>query len=147
MTREETIKVLEVLNAFYAGGKNDPQQQAIAWHMVLADYDFNDAMNAVLRFAENDTREYAAFPAVGNIVGEIRAESARKNSAISEIIRAVGYGKEYSELSNDAKALIPESSYEKWLKIDAEKFSTQQNRFAAFLRDRQLMLENNAGKQ
>ena len=35
MTKEQTIKVLQMLNAFYAGGGNDPREQVIAWHMIL----------------------------------------------------------------------------------------------------------------
>ena len=141
MTKEETLKVLAVLNAFYAGGKNDPKAQVTAWHLVMGKYDYNDAMAAVLRFAENDTRDYATFPAVGKIIAEIKAEERRKQNAINMVIRGIGYGRSYDMLSEDAKSLIPEESYNKWLKIDAEEFAEKQKAFAEFLKKRQLQLE------
>ena len=134
MTKEETIKILALLNAFYAGGKNDPKQQAVAWHLVLGKYDYEDAMSAVLRFAENDTRDYATFPAVGKIVEEIRNESARKRQQITEVIRSVAYGKDYEDLSDSAKAIIAPSTYEVWLKMDAEVFASKTDIFADILR-------------
>jgi phosphoenolpyruvate carboxylase len=142
MTQDETIKVLELLNAYYAGGKNDPKQQVVAWHLILQKYDFDDAMAAVLRFVEDDTRSYASFPGVGLIVNEIKAEARRRESYIAEIIRMVGYGNDYSCLSDEAKALIPETSYAKWLAIDAEEFASKQSTFADFLRKRRLALES-----
>ena len=140
MTKEETIKILAMLNAFYAGGKNDPKQQAVAWHLVLGKYDFNDAMSAVLRFAENDTRDYATFPAVGKIVEEIRAESIRRRQQISEVIRSVAYGKDYEDLSDSAKAIVSPSTYEVWLKMDAEVFAGKTDIFADVLRRSQMNL-------
>ena len=54
--------------------------QVNAWHMILQKYDFDDAKEAVLNFAEHDTREYATFPAVGLIVNEIRkVQKSRKD--------------------------------------------------------------------
>lgn len=145
MTREETIKILEMLSAFYAGGRNDPRQQVIAWHLVLERYNFDDAMAAVIRFAENDTRDYATFPAVGRIVGEIRREEKRQRNTISEIIRAVGYGKGYAELSEGARALIPEEMYLEWLGIDSEEFVLQQDVYAGILKKRRALLEDGRG--
>lgn len=141
MTQGETIKVLELLNAYYVGGKNDPKQQVVAWHLILKKYDFEDAMAAVMRFAENDTRSYPSFPGVGVIVNEINAEVKRRESRIAEVIRMVGYGKDYDSLSDEAKKLIPETSYAKWLAIDAEEFASRQGAFADFLRKRRLALE------
>ena len=140
MTKEETIKILAVLNAFYAGGKNDPKQQAVAWHLVLGKYDYNDAMAAVLRFAENDTRDYATFPAVGKIVEEIRAEAIRRRQQISEVIRSVSYGKDYDDMSESARAIVPRNTYETWLKIDAEVFASKTEVYADILRRSQARL-------
>jgi len=141
MTRDETIKILEMLSAFYSGGRNDPKQQVIAWHMILEKYDFNDAMAAVLRFAESDTREYATFPAVGRIIAEIRKAATAKERLIREITTAVQYGRTYDQLSEGARGLIPEDSYGKWLAVDPEEFAQKADKFADFLRKRQLMLE------
>lgn len=144
MTELETIKILEMLSAFYAGGKNDPKQQVVAWHMILHEYDFSEAMDAVLHFAKNDTRQYATFPAVGKIVEQIRLAKHRREQTITEIIRSVGYGRQYADLSGEAKALIPEESYQKWLDVDATEFSEKQTKFAEFLRNRRLQLEASA---
>ena len=145
MTEMETIKIMEVLGAFYAGGKNDPQQQAFAWRYALRNCNFNAALSAVFRFAENDTRDYASFPTPGKIIAEIKAEEARNNAIIKEVIRGVGYGRDYRELSESAKVLIPEKSYNKWLNIKADEFAEQQDKFASFLKNRQLQL--GAGEQ
>lgn len=140
MTKDETIKILALLNAFYSGGKGDPKQQAVAWHLVLGKYEFNDAMSAVLRFAENDTRDYATFPAVGKIVEEIRAESTRKRQQITEVIRSVAYGKDYEDMSESARAIVPRNTYETWLKIDAEVFASKTDVYADILRRSQARL-------
>ena len=141
MTKEETIKIMTMLGAFYSGGKNDPKQQAIAWHLVLEKYSYDDAQRAVLRFAENDTRDYATFPAVGKIVAEIRAEANKRESLIREITTAVQYGKSYDQLSAGARSLIPEESYGKWMAVDPMEFAQKADKFADFLRNRQLQLE------
>ena len=141
MTKEETIRLLELLNAYYAGGKNDPKQQAYAWHLIMQKYDFNDAMAAVLRFVENDRRSYGGFPGVGNIVDEIKQEETRKNRIIKHIVHSVQYGKDYDQLDAEARALIPEDSYNKWLRVEPEEFAQKADKFADFLRTRQFALE------
>lgn len=137
MTKEQTIKVLAMLNGFYAGGKNDPSQQAFAWHLVLGKYDFNDAMAAVIRFAENDNRDYATFPAVGRIVAEIKKEHTARTAAVQEVIRSISYGKPYEHITDRAKALIPQDTYEEWAKVDAMEFAQNAEKYATVLRDRQ----------
>lgn len=140
MTQTETIKVLELLNAFYAGGKNDPKQQVIAWHLILKDYDFQDAMNAVLTYAKNDRREYAQFPTVGRIIEQIEAEQNKRNKHIQEVIRAISYGSPYYSLSDNAKALIGEDEYNSWLNEDAEEFSRQASFLEMALKNKQQRL-------
>ena len=140
MTKEETIKVLQLLNAFYAGGNNNPREQVTAWYMVMGKYDFDDAMTAVLHFAENDTRQYATFPAVGLIVNEIRKAERSKNSIVDEIIVGISYGRPYEMLSDSAKTLIGEERYNDWLSMDAEKFQTKAGIYRQFLKNKQLRL-------
>ena len=123
MTKEETIKIMAMLNAFYAGGKNDPKMQATAWHLVLGKYDYNTACKAVIRFAENDTRQYATFPSVGLIVAEIKAVEKDDCKPIDDIVYAISYGRSYDMLPADARRLISEDSYGEWLGMDAEEFS------------------------
>lgn len=140
MTKEQTIKVLQLLNAFYAGGHNDPKKQVTAWYMVLAKYDFDDAMKAVLDFAENDRRDYATFPAVGLIVDRIKKAHAEKEKAVKDVITWVSYGREYASLPQPSKALITEERYKEWLKVDAEQFAMNSNRYAEYLKQKQLQI-------
>ena len=120
MTKEETVKIMSMLGAFYSGSKNNAKMQAAAWHLILEKYDFEIAQKAVLNFAENDTREYGTFPAVGVIVREIRNQQYLESKPIKEVIRSISYGKGYEDISDDAKRIISKEVYNKWLKIDAE---------------------------
>lgn len=140
MTKEQTIKVLELLNAFYAGGKNDPQQQVIAWHLILKDYDFQDAMNAVLNYAKTDRREYAQFPTVGRIIEQIEKEKSDRQKAVKEVITAISYGRPYEALTNDARLLISNKEYNEWLSIDAEEFSQKADILELILKREQVKL-------
>lgn len=147
MTKTECIKIMAMLGAFYSGGKNDPEMQAKAWYLILGKYPYRIAEQAVLHFAENDTREYATFPTVGKIVEEIRAEQKRIDKPIGEIIRNISYGRDYVQLSKEAKALIDEEVYDEWLKMNAEDFANKSDILADILKgNRQMMLENVYGK-
>ena len=133
MTKEETVKIMTMLGAFYSGSKNNAKMQAASWHMILEKYDFEIAQKAVLTFAENDTREYATFPAVGVIVREIRNQQQLEAKPIKEVIRSISYGKGYEDISDDAKRIISKEVYNKWLKIDAEEFAAKSEFFAKML--------------
>jgi hypothetical protein len=141
MTKKETLTILALLNAFYAGGKNDPKQQTEAWHMILHKYDYESARNAVLNFAENDTRDYATFPAVGLIVKEIRKAKKSRNDAISQIIVGISYGRTYDMMPDKAQALISESTYNEWLNMDAELFSIKAGTLKQILQQKQKQIE------
>lgn len=134
MTKEETVKIMAMLGAFYGGGKSNPEVMATAWHLVLEKYDYAVASRAVLKFAENDTRDYATFPAVGKIVEAIRDEVAKEEAPIKEIVRAVSYGWGYDQLSADAKQNITQEHYDDWLKMDAEEFANKANVLAGTLK-------------
>ena len=123
MTKEETIKIMAMLGAFYSGGKNNAALQAEAWYMILGKYDYMTAQKAVLAYAENDTREHATFPAVGVIVKEIKRQQLIENRPYKEIIRSVQYGTMYGELSADAKRIISEIQYNDLLEIEPEYFA------------------------
>lgn len=140
MTKHETVTILMMLGAFYSGGKNDPKLQADAWHLILSKYDFETAKKAVLNFAENDTRDYATFPAVGVIVKEIKKQQIRENKPIKEVIRSVLYGKAYGELSEDAKGLISWANYNEWLDVNAEEFAANAETYASTLNTKQRMI-------
>ena len=142
MTKEETVKIMALLGAFYAGGKNDPKTQAQAWHMILYKYDFDIAKSAVLRYAENDMREYAAFPPVGRIVGAIKAETAERNRPIQEVILGVSYGTGYENLSAEAQCLISKAEYAEWLKVDAMTFQHDSEHYIDLLKKKRSYLLN-----
>lgn len=147
MTKVECIQIMAMLGAFYSGGKNDPKLQAEAWYLILGKYPYRIAEQAVLHFAENDTRDYATFPTVGKIVAEIRAEQGRIDKPIGEIIRNISYGRDYVQLSKEAKTLIDEEAYGEWLKMNAEDFANKSGILVDLLKgNRQTMLENVYGK-
>ena len=133
MTKEETVKIMSMLGALSGEGKSNPKNMAAVWHMIIGKYDFESAKKAVLNFAENDTREYATFPAVGVIVKEIRMQQQKEARPIKEVIRAISYGKAWEDLSDDAKRIISPEVYDKWLKIDAEEFAAKSDSYAEML--------------
>lgn len=145
MTKQETIKILAMLGAFYGGGKTDPQEQANAWHVILQKYPFDIAERAVFKFAENDVRDYATFPAVGKIVKAIREEEKNRNAPIKEILMSVSYGHEYDALSDGAKALIDSETYGAWLSVDAEEFASNMPAYTTALIGRQGRLLESEG--
>ena len=134
MTKEETIKILAMLGAFYGGGKADPVAQANAWHAILRKYDYKTAEQAVLNFAENDVRDYATFPAVGKIVQAIRQEDKNRIAPVKEIVRAVSYGWQYSQLSDTARLNISEERYNEWLNMNAEEFQSRMRELSESIR-------------
>ena len=134
MSKQETIMILAMLGAFYSGGRNDPKMQADAWHLILQKYDFEIAKTAVLKFVENDTRENAWFPAVGNIVGSIKKEEAERMKPIKEIKMAISHGKHYEDIHPQCKSLISREMYDEWLKMDAEQFENEASTFMEMLK-------------
>lgn len=130
MTKDETVKIMSMLGAFYSGSKNNAKMQAAAWHLILEKYDFEIAQKAVLNFAENDTRDYATFPAVGVIVKEIRKQRMLDEKPVKDVIRGVIMGKKYEDLDTEAKSLISETKYEDWLSLNSEYFVSKADMFA-----------------
>lgn len=145
MTKKQTIELMAMLSAFYGAGKGNPEIMAEGWHMILEPYDFENAKKAVLNYAKNDTREYGTFPTVGNIVKEIEAEMKREQAPITEIVRAVSYGWDYSQLSRNAKAIVTEKQYKEWLDMDATLFSSNAKAIVQSLKNgRKLLVVGNA---
>lgn len=134
MTKEETIKIMAMLGAFYGAGKSNPEIMAEGWYLILEPYDYQIARQAVLNYAKNDTREYGTFPTVGNIVKHIEEEMAREQAPINEVVRAISYGWGYDQLSKNAKELISPERYDAWLDMDAEDFSANAKVLAGTLK-------------
>ena len=137
MTEKETVQVMAMLEGFFGMGKGNPEIMAAAWHLVLKDYDFEITSKAVIEYAKNDTREYASFPTVGNIVKCIEDEKRKEVAPINEVTRAISYGWHYDQLSKEAQANISEEHYNDWLKMDAEEFQTKANILAGTLKKKQ----------
>lgn len=137
MTKNETIQIMAMLQAFYGMGKGNPEIMAEGWYLILEPYDFEIAKRAVLNYAKNDTREYGTFPTVGNIVKEIEAEMRKEQAPIKEVVRAISYGWGYDQLSKEAKANITEEHYNDWLNMDAEEFANKANTLAGTLKAKQ----------
>lgn len=140
MTKNETIQIMAMLQAFYGMGKGNPEVMADGWYLILEPYDFEIARRAVLTFAKNDTREYGTFPTVGNIVKCIEEEMAKDQAPINEVVRAVSYGWGYEQLSKEAKELITPLRYDEWLKMDAEKFANKAGEMADTLKSKRKAL-------
>ena len=140
MTEKETVQVMAMLEGFYGMGKGNPEIMAAAWHLVLKDYDFGIASKAVIEYAKNDTREYASFPTVGNIVKCIEDELKKEQAPINEVVRAVAYGWQYDQLSAEAQANITKEHYDDWLNMDAEEFANKANVLAGTLKKKQKRL-------
>lgn len=118
MTEEQTLTIMATLCALYGQGKGDPEIMAAAWYEILKEYDFETVKLAVYRFAKYDNRDYATFPAPGKIVAETEAILNHRSKVIDEAYRQIGYGRPYCELSDDAKAIVPEAIYNEWLAYD-----------------------------
>ena len=141
MTKNETIQIMAMLQAFYGMGKGNPEIMAEGWYLILEPYDFEIAKRAVLNYAKNDTREYGTFPTVGNIVKEIEAEMRKEQAPIKEVVRAISYGWGYDQLSKEAKANITQEHYNDWLNMDAEEFANKANALAGTLKAQKKLLE------
>ena len=137
MTKQETIKIMAILSGFYGGGKANPEVMAEGWYLILEPYSYEVAYKAVLNYARNDTREYAQFPTVGNIVKCIEDELRREQAPIKEVVRAISYGWSYDQLSEAAKRNITREHYDDWLNMDAEEFANKANVLAGTLRAKQ----------
>lgn len=140
MTKEDTVKIMAMLGAFYGAGKSNPKVMADGWYLILEPYDYDMACRAVLNYAKNDVREYASFPTVGNIVKCINDEIAKDEAPIKEVVRAVSYGWGYDQLSKDAKQLVSPIRYEEMLKMDAEEFANNAGKVATTLKNRRQAL-------
>ena len=133
MTQQDTLRILAMLHSFYGRPKADPTDVAQAWYLILKDYDYEMTKNAVLKFAENDTRDYASFPAPGVIIKLIRAEENKRLKSVMEITSSIGRGKPYEQLSDMAKQICSSDMYHEWLRTDPVKFISNQSTYEQIL--------------
>jgi len=140
MTKNETIQIMALLGAFYGAGKSNPEVMAEGWYLILEPYDYEMACRAVLNYAKNDTREYASFPTVGNIVKCIEEEMAKEQAPVNEVVRAISYGWDYDQLTKEAKELITPLRYDELLKMDAEEFANNAGKVKTTLKTKRKAL-------
>lgn len=107
MTKREVIKLLAMLSAYYGKSKADAETMVGAWYLLLKDYDYTIAEQAVLEYAKNDNREYSQFPKVGTVIESIKQEE----QAFTVIRNSAYYGWEYDRLPERSKKWITEERY------------------------------------
>lgn len=139
MTKQQTVMIMAMLSAYYGRPKTDPDEMANAWHLILGEYDFEVMKYAVVQYAKQDVRDYSTFPAPGVIVKIARAELARRQKPVKEILRGVNSGSGYWKLSEEAKALISEETYNEWIDVEPEKFIANQADYVSQLVNRKLI--------
>ena len=109
MDKQEVTRLLSIISAYYGTTKTDPSIMVNAWHLLLKDYDYNIAEQAVLEYAKKDTREYSQFPKVGVIIKSIEEEK----KAITAIRNCALYEKRYDEIPERSKKWITEERFER----------------------------------
>lgn len=109
MSKAEVIKLLAMISAYYGQSKADAEMMVNAWHLLLKDYNYTIAEQAVLEYAKNDNREYSKFPNIGQIIGSIKEEE----KCFTVIRNSAYYGKGYDELTERSKKWISKDRYEK----------------------------------
>lgn len=116
MSKNETLKLLAILSAFYGRPKAEAEDMANAWYVVLREYDYTVAEQACIEYAKNDNREYSQFPSVGSIVASIKEEYGCLN-----LIRNYAlWNHEYRELEDRAKKWISEERFNRLKSCDDE---------------------------
>jgi hypothetical protein len=137
MTKNETTKVLAMLSAFYGNGKANATVMAEAWHVILRDYEYRDAEAAVMNFAKNDCREYAAFPPPGKIVELIKHEQNKYNRLLNSIHKGIPY----DDLVDELKVLCNPDMYKRGVDMDPEELLSKREEFIEYIKRKQLQLQ------
>lgn len=108
MEKHEVTKIMAILSAFYGQGKADAETMATAWSYILGPYDYNAAQRAVLKFAKQDTRDYATFPAPGVLVKLIEEEQGLYKRVFNKMFNRVAW----DALSQDEQSVVKREDYE-----------------------------------
>ena len=80
MTKNETAKILAILNAYYPEVGADPGIMVNAWYKLLKEYDYVVVEQAAMNFAAVDHRDYPKFPVPGQIKAQILLLSKQGDS-------------------------------------------------------------------
>lgn len=116
MNKHEVIKILSLLTAYYGKSKAEADIMVNAWYILLKDYDYAIAEQAVIEYAKNDHREYSQFPQIGAVIQSIKDEQ----KSITAIRNFAYYGKEYDELPERSKKWINKERFERLKKCPDE---------------------------
>lgn len=116
MTKEETTKLLSLLTAYYGRQNTDAETTVNAWWLLLRDYNYKIAEQAVLEYVKADKREYSQFPKVGVIIKSIEDEE----KAFIVIRNYALYGREYEGLPERSKKWISKERYARLKKCPEE---------------------------
>lgn len=139
MKKAETLKLLAMLSAFYGQGKADPDQMVSSWHLILKDYSYEEAENAIIAFAKTDCREYATFPAPGIIVREIEKQHAEEQGSRNRAWNTILRTEKYMALPVECREVVTEEQFIKLKKLPYELQLEQRKRF--------LEIASNRGKE
>ena len=123
MTKDETIMILAMLSAYYGQGKADPNQMVSAWHLILREYEYGVAEKAVIEFARTDSRDYASFPSVGQIINAIEKQKGYANL----VFNSIWARQDYDTLPEGAQRLITWQRYNELKDIGYEELEQQKN--------------------
>lgn len=139
MTKEQTAAIMGILSAYYGQGKSDVDSMVAAWHRHLERFPFYLVDRAVYQFAEHDTRDYATFPSVGQIVEHIKTEQGRYNRIFNQATQRIPY-KELDELERE---LVSETAYNRMLEKPIENLLGERETILAYIirKDEQLALK------
>lgn len=138
MTKEETLKILAHLSAFYGQGKSNVKMMVEAWHEIIGVYDYHIARRAVVDSASHDKREYASFPTAGVIVETIKRQNGLYNRVYNEALKSAG---DYSGLSDDAKKIISEKQYDAFMALPYEQRLDYRDAFIEMIKGNDLQIE------
>ena len=129
MNKNETLKILAMLSAYYGQGKSDAQQMASAWHLILKDYSYQDAERAVISFAKSDKRDYATFPAPGVLINQIEETQKKERSMKCAAWINILNTDEYDQLIEEAKDWFSREQFAELKKMPYETQLTQRDNF------------------
>ena len=136
MTKKETVQILALLSAFYGNGKANANVMADAWYQILKDFEYDDAHKAVMNFARNDCREYAAFPPPGRIVELIKHEANKYNRLFNSIHKGIPY----DDLDQELKVLCQPDMYKRGQDMEPEELLAKRDEFIGYVKKKQLQL-------
>lgn len=130
MTKQETAKVIATLYEYYPAGKEGAnlQSKVNAWHMILQDRDYHQAMAAVVAFAANDKKGF--FPTPGAIIDQLDKLTEQERLTELEAWRLVekaarngSYGaeEEFERLPPEVKKAVGSpDQLKEWAAMDAD---------------------------